>query len=71
MSETQPQLVWEHASVSLFNCRIESFEPQTKIHNMFKLEGLGQTVNGKTQAAFSAVVWALDSSKGSSFMVSF
>lgn len=56
MSETQPQLVWEHASVSLFNCRIESFEPQTKIHNMFKLEGLGQRVNGKTQAAFSAVL---------------
>lgn len=56
MSETQPQFVSEHASVCLFNCRIESFELQTKIHNMFKLEGLGQTVNGKAQAAFYAVL---------------
>lgn len=56
MSETQPQFVWEHASVCLFNCRIESIELQTKIHNMFKLEGLGQTVNGKAQAAFYAVL---------------
>lgn len=56
MSETQPQLVWEHASVCLFNCRIESLELQTKIHTMFKLEGLGHTVNGKAQAAFNVVL---------------